>query len=202
MLAGLLGGAVAGGIHALAGPDHLAAITPAAAHAGRNAWRKGLAWGGGHACSTLLIGLAATALRPLLPLASIAGWSERIVGLVLVVLGCWGLLADRWRHRRERHAHGAHRGSAPVCFVIGLIHGAAGGPHLLGVIPAALLPTLHQALLYLLAFGVGALGGMMLWAQLLGWLSTRLPARGSRTLLLTSYAIAVLVGTIWLSSTG
>ena len=51
--------------------------------------------------------------------------------------------------RRVGHPHAS--------FTLGLLHGAAGSSHVLGVIPALALPSTREALIYLAAFGGGSI---------------------------------------------
>ena len=47
MIVTALSGLIAGMVHVLAGPDHLAAVAPLAAGSGAGRWRAGFTWGGG-----------------------------------------------------------------------------------------------------------------------------------------------------------
>ena len=121
MLQTIIAGLTAGAVHVLAGPDHLAAVAPLAANGKVRPWRSGLYWGLGHAGGVLLVGIAAILVRELLPLDRLSDWSERIVGLVLIGIGGWGV----WRatsqsvhshehaHDGTRHAHMHVHGHTP-----------------------------------------------------------------------------------------
>ena len=116
-----LGGLVAGFVHVLSGPDHLAAIAPYAVKEKRRAWLTGMRWGLGHTAGVLVVGVLALMLRHALPVAALSAWSERCVGLVLIGIGIWGIRAALLRrvHTHEHlhdeqphvhiHAHGAGR---------------------------------------------------------------------------------------------
>jgi ABC-type nickel/cobalt efflux system permease component RcnA len=102
LLATIIAGLSAGAVHVLAGPDHLAAVAPLAANGNGRPWRSGLAWGLGHAGGVLLVGLLAILLREILPIERLSDWSERLVGLVLIGIGAWGI----WRATRQGvHSH-------------------------------------------------------------------------------------------------
>ena len=58
---------VAGFVHVLSGPDHLAAIAPYAVDGKTRAWRTGVRWGLGHATGALAVGLLMLAVREALP---------------------------------------------------------------------------------------------------------------------------------------
>jgi ABC-type nickel/cobalt efflux system permease component RcnA len=221
MLAGLL----AGLIHVFAGPDHLAAVAPLAAGAGRRAWTLGLRWGLGHAAGALLLGLAALLLRELLPLEHLSAWSERAVGLVLIGVGLWALRqAFRLRLHSHHHEHGgevhehvhlhdpdsAHtperveKGHAHghAAFGVGLLHGAAGSHHLFGLMPALAMPSRVAAAGYLLCFALGGVLAMLLFSGLIGRLFVVFRGRGEtlyRSLLVLTGSVALIVGIFWIT---
>lgn len=108
MLLPLIGGASAGLIHVLSGPDHLAAIAPLASDGRKRFWATGALWGLGHSSGVFVVGLAALAFRSWLPIDTLSSWSERIVGLVLIAIGLWGLRrALSTRVHSHSHSHGA-----------------------------------------------------------------------------------------------
>jgi len=166
-------------------------------------------WGLGHAGGVLLVGIAALVLREVLPLERLSASSERLVGLVLVGIGVWGIRqAARHRvhvhehgHDGHRHAHAhvhprhtAHHGAshahgdaaahthAPTraAFGVGILHGLAGSSHFLGILPALALPTRSVAIAYVVAFGAGTIAAMTLFAALIGWVAKRFSKGGAR----------------------
>lgn len=215
-----LAGLAAGALHVVSGPDHLAAVAPLAVSQRRRAWTAGTLWGAGHAAGVWVASLLALGLRSLLPLETLSSWGERAVGIVLVLLGLWGL---RRAASRQLHAH-AHRHDAEpphvhvhlhrpgkphpgshmhthASFAIGVLHGIAGGAHILGVLPALAMPTLRDAVVYLAAFGAGTIAAMSGFAAAMGTLAARLHGdtlRAYRWLLGGCAATAVVVGCVWL----
>ena len=120
MLIAALAGALAGFVHVLSGPDHLAAIAPLASNQRRSPWAAGALWGLGHSSGVLVVGLLALWLRGWLPIEAVSSWSERAVGVVLIGIGLWGLHRALRRHVHSHpHAHGplhhdhAHLHAAP-----------------------------------------------------------------------------------------
>lgn len=223
----VLTGLVAGAIHVVSGPDHLAAVAPFAVASRRHAWSIGLRWGVGHAGGVLFIGLISLLLRDWLPLAAISSWSERLVGVVLIGIGLWGgrrALRDRvhtheHEHGGERHVHiHAHDGAtahthgpAPehrhthAAFAVGTLHGVAGSSHFLGVLPALAFPTMTDAVWYLAAYGIGTVAAMVGFASLVGLSARSLSASSTqayRQMLAFSSLAAVLVGGWWLLAGG
>ena len=53
----LFAGIIAAMLHVIAGPDHLAAVTPFAIESKKKAWKVGLFWGVGHLLGMLFIGV-------------------------------------------------------------------------------------------------------------------------------------------------
>jgi len=217
-----LAGIAAGTVHVLAGPDHLAAVAPLAADRPRQGWRLGLWWGMGHSSGVLIVGLLFLALRGMLPLEAISGWSERLVGVVLIGIGLWGLRqallrrlhAHEHNHDGVRHTHihfhtdgkehttrRAHIHSH-LSLSMGILHGFAGSAHVLGVLPALALPTQGQALVYLACFGLGSIGAMGLYGWLIDYSLRGLHRHGLwpyQAFLTASSVLAIAVGTFWLA---
>jgi hypothetical protein len=185
-------GLAAGLLHVFSGPDHLAAVAPLAADSDRSQWRMGLQWGVGHTVGVLLIAGLLLLLREQLPLDAISAYSERIVGVALIMVGGWGV----WRARSgfTPHAH-SHSGAS---FAMGALHGLAGSSHLFGVLPALAFGTRGESILYLAGFGAGAIAGMSAFAAVMGLLSARFSRRHSSSLLYASSAAALVIGGVWL----
>jgi hypothetical protein len=216
-----LSGLVAGALHVWSGPDHLAAIGPLAISQKRQPWRVGVRWGLGHSAGVALVGVLALALREVLPVERLSAVGERLVGVMLIGIGVWGLQrAFRAKlhthlhtHDGDAHAHahlhvrGAHE--APTAHLhthaalgIGVLHGLAGSSHFLGVLPALAFPTLMQAVAYVGAFAAGTIVSMGAFAGLVGALAAR-PAfdgvRAYRGLMATCAIAAIVVGGVWLA---
>ncbi len=223
LIATLVAGLAAGGVHVLSGPDHLAAIAPLAADRPATSWRTGLAWGIGHSTGVWLLAAAALLLRDALPIERLGAISERIVGVVLVAVGLWGLRrllrtrihAHEHEHDGVRHVHfHAHDPNCPhdhphahghthSALAIGTLHGVAGTSHVLGVLPSLLMPTLPAAGAYLLGFGLGSIAAMSGFAWGVGRI-VRLPGvhatRLYRRLMATCSLAAIGVGCWWLAA--
>lgn len=218
-----LAGFMAGAVHVFAGPDHLAAVAPLAVRGHARAWRTGLGWGLGHVTGVAVVGVLALWLRTVLPVDSISSWSERLVGVVLIGVGLWGLRkvwashvhAHEHSHDGARHHHlhvhvHGHRPEPdhfPVhahthaAFGMGIMHGLAGSSHFLGILPALAFPTTSQAVAYLAAFGLGTVAAMVTFSSVMGFVAQRSVARGAfayRGLMGTCSVAAVVVGCAWL----
>lgn len=216
-------GLVAGAIHVVSGPDHLAAVAPFAAESRRKAWEVGLRWGVGHAGGVMFIGLLSLLLRDWLPLDAISAWSERLVGVALIGIGLWGVRrALNGRVHTHKHEHGgqphvhihAHAGATAhtheqvvehrhthAAFAVGTLHGVAGSAHFLGVLPALAFPTLTEAVWYLSAYGAGTVAAMVVFSSLVGWSARSLAASSAlayRQMMAVCSLAAVAVGGWWL----
>jgi hypothetical protein len=190
----LAAGLATGLVHVLSGPDHLAAVAPLSAERDRPHWRAGLQWGLGHTTGVMLIGLLLISFRQLLPIDAISAYSERVVGIALLLVGSWGLLRA---NGSKRHTHA----TAKASFAMGALHGLAGSSHLFGVLPALALPTQMAAFAYLGGFGVGAVIAMTAFSAFVGAVAVSAARRGVNAYRGVLYACslsAILVGGFWL----
>ena len=213
----LITGALAGFVHVLSGPDHLAAVTPMAIDGRERGWVSGWTWGLGHASGVVFVAVLAVLLRHVLPpVHVISAWSERIVGAALIAVGVWAFRRSA-RIRTTAHAHGAvrHRhlhvqngpawlrrlGHAHASFCLGVLHGMAGSSHFFGVLPALALPSLTASLVYIAAFGAGTVLAMTAFAAAVGLAAIRLPhgALPQRAMMMVAASLAVAVGAVWLT---
>ena len=213
----LITGALAGVVHVLSGPDHLAAVTPMAVDARERGWLSGWTWGLGHASGVVVVAVLAVSLRDVLPpIEAISAWSERIVGVALIAVGLWALRRST-RIGAVAHAHGtlSHRhlhlqagpswlrrlGHAHASFCLGILHGVAGSSHFFGVLPALALPSLGASLIYIAAFGAGTVAAMTVFAAAIGTASVRLPngVLPQRAMMVAAATLAITVGSIWIA---
>jgi hypothetical protein len=189
-----IAGLATGLVHVLSGPDHLAAVAPLSADGERAQWRAGLQWGLGHTAGVMVIGLLLISFRELLPVDTISAFSERVVGVALLLVGAWGFMRAR---APKPHVHSA----AGASFAMGALHGLAGSSHLFGVLPALALPTQWAAFTYLGGFGVGAVLAMTAFSAFVGAVSVSAARRGVNAYRGVLYACslsAILVGGFWL----
>ncbi|MBX7099908.1 MAG: hypothetical protein K1X89_19485 [Myxococcaceae bacterium] len=212
-------GLVLGARHALE-PDHLAAVTTLAAER-RGPW-AGLAlgswWGLGHALSLGVVAGTLAALGLEMP-ASVATWLETAVGVMVVLLGLravWLSLREGREGASAWHAHGGSRHRHPAKgehlhlsrwtlatrpLLVGLAHGLAGSGALTALVLAE-LPGTQARLGYVLAFGLGSVGGMAALSGLAGaplhWLR-RVPQVGA-ALLCVAGLVSVTVGALWVAA--
>ena len=89
-----LTGFIAGLIHVLSGPDHLAALAPFTVDRPRRALFVGVHWALGHSCGVGLIALGSLLLREIIPVHLVSSYSERIVGILLIGIGLFIWIRD------------------------------------------------------------------------------------------------------------
>ncbi len=220
----LIAGIAAGALHVVSGPDHLAAIAPLAVRAPHRGATTGAAWGLGHAAGVIALGALGAVAKSFINVASIASWSEFLVGAALLGIGLWAVRQSRAVviHTHE-HAHGqdahhdhehehvhlhvrtpahppsAHKHHTHAAFGVGMLHGAAGTGHLLGVLPSLALPP-RQAAVYLVAYGVSAVLSMTAFGYGLGRVGTRLSPTHLRRFMIATGLFAVGLGIAWMIS--
>jgi len=218
-------GLIAGFVHVLGGPDHLAAVAPLSAEDHRGAWKVGLRWGVGHSAGVVLVGILVYLLKGILHVERFSAFNERLVGVALVVIGLWGLY-KAISHKVHVHAH-KHGGAEHVhvhghehphpglkhptkeghlhmraALGVGILHGLAGSSHLLGVLPALALPTAQATASYLASFAAGTIAAMTGFAATIGWMSMwnffRMD-KAYRIFLGSLSTAALVIGGFWLA---
>ncbi len=210
-------GLIAGTLHVVSGPDHLAALAPIALEDRSRGIRVGATWGLGHGLGVCALGGLGIAFRQVIDVSAMSQWSERFVGVLLIGIGIWALRratrmevhAHRHTHDGDEHVHlhvhvdeadhgGAHVHAAHThaALGVGFIHGAAGTGHLFGVVPALAL-SVPDAAVYILAYLCAAVGSMALFGGLLGQVAARGGTAWMRRLMVATGAGAVLIGAGW-----
>ena len=167
--------------------DHLAAVSTIVSEK-KNIFTASIVgglWGIGHTISLFAVGVLVIFLKLQIS-ESLEAKLEGCVGVMLVVLGLNALrklfqASKVHVHTHEHgghththiHAHGSktaeesHHRLSPRSVLIGMVHGLAGSAALmLLVVPTISSPSI--ALLYILIFGVGSIGGMMAMSFLIG----------------------------------
>lgn len=214
-------GWLAGTIHVWSGPDHLAAIAPLATRYPQRAWAPGARWGIGHSLGVAVVGVLALLTRQWLPVEDISHWGEKLVGVLLMGIGLWGVhKAYRLKVHAHPHAHGQGESSHEHLHVhetsnhlpgshahvhaamgIGILHGLAGSSHLLGILPMLGMRTVWESALYLAAFAGGTIFSMAVFSLLIGWMARRFQIsseKAYRGLMVFCGVAAFGVGLAWL----
>jgi hypothetical protein len=171
--------------------DHLAAVSTIVSER-KSMWSSSLVgglWGVGHTFSLLVVGIPVILFHFEIS-EKVARSLEFCVGLMLIVLGANALrkLArggylhfHLHLHNGRTHIHphihdgspetdphthhGLHLGTRPL--LIGMIHGLAGSAALM-LLVLSTVSSPFIGFLYIIVFGVGSIGGMMLMSALFG----------------------------------
>jgi high-affinity nickel permease len=171
--------------------DHLAAVSTMVTER-RNLWSSALVggmWGLGHTISLTLAGIFVLVLNFEIG-ERVETALEFCVGIMLTLLGlnvlkklvrggnliftlmstARALTSTRiFTSRGEEHAPQAHHGfrASPRALLIGMVHGMAGSAALMLLV----IPTIESkavGLAYIVVFGIGSIGGMMIMSFLVG----------------------------------
>lgn len=198
----LIYGLMLGARHAVE-PDHLAAVSTMAAHgrSRREIISLASAWGAGHATLITVVGTLLI-LLPWQPPGWFESRAEALVGLVMVIMGCyvlWNMRRNKLhvhRHRHEDslehahfhlHRHGPDHGHPTepswlrrplAAYLMGTIHGLAGSGAAIALAVAA-APSTQSAVFYLLLFALGSVAGMAATAAVALWPVVLLSSRFS-----------------------
>jgi len=189
LYAAFLLGLILGIKHAL-DADHLIAVSTIVSEHKSIKWASliGAFWGLGHTVTLFIVGLVVIGLRLTIP-PRVALGLEFLVSVMLVILGA-GIL---WRafsaesvhlhahnHSPEIHAHfhlhesteEDHGHAHPFRsmrkpFVVGMVHGLAGSAALM-LLVLTTIPSPLAGLAYILIFGAGSVGGMLILSSMVG----------------------------------
>lgn len=169
--------------------DHLAAVSTIVSERKNllSASLVGGLWGVGHTISLFVVGALVIFLKLQIS-EQVEAKLEAVVGVMLVLLGLnafrklFGRKEKLHVHTHEHdghkhihlHAHEkgetegkSHHRLSPRSVLIGMVHGLAGSAALmLLVVPSIASPLI--ALIYILIFGIGSIGGMMAMSFLIG----------------------------------
>ncbi|HEX8474984.1 MAG TPA: hypothetical protein VF666_13215 [Pyrinomonadaceae bacterium] len=198
--------------------DHLAAVSTIVSER-KSIWSSSLVgglWGLGHTAALLVVGIAVILFN-----VEIDGKTARVlefgVGLMLVALGINALqkLARGGHLHLHVHQHGGrahihphiHDGSPETDahmhhgfslgtrpLLIGMVHGMAGSAALMLLVLSTISSSFVR-ILYIVVFGIGSIGGMMLMSALFGLPIYLTAARFTRV----NVAVRVLAGLFSLS---
>ena len=178
----------------------------------------------GHSAGVAVVGLAALLLRELLPLEAMSAWGERLVGVLLIGIGVWGLHKARQikvhAHPHNHHGHQAHEhlhvhvpkmdhdqshAHMHAAMGIGVLHGLAGSSHFFGILPMLGMKTQIESGAYLLAFAAGTVFSMAVFSSLMGLLARRFhlsSEKAYRGLMALCGLAAMGIGVWWLLASG
>ncbi|PIN19151.1 hypothetical protein CDL12_08150 [Handroanthus impetiginosus] len=206
-------GFLAGCLHTLSGPDHLAALAPLSI--GRTRMESaavGALWGCGHDAGQVIFGLLFLLLKDRLHIEVIRTWGTRVVGFTLLVIGAMGIREASEvpapcvaLENGENDVSGYESLASPsiakkkigfATFATGIVHGLQPDA-LMMVLPALALPSRLAGAAFLLMFLVGTVIAMGSYTVFIGSCSQALKDRVPRItekLTWVSSLIAIALG--------
>lgn len=98
----VLTGLSLGLIHVLAGPDHLSALAALAVGTSYRAFTLGVRWGIGHSTGLVVVAIIFIMLKGDLDLRRIGRYCDTLVGLFMIGLGSYGVVAAIRSYREKR----------------------------------------------------------------------------------------------------
>lgn len=147
--------------------DHLSAMAILNSHAPnkKSAVYRGIYWGLGHTFILFLVGVAIFILEIYIP-PQFNAFFEKIAAVILILFGIKALY-NFWENRHVKIIHdhppiGLHTHAYPS-FLIGMVHGLAGSAAIL-IVLVSTIKSAVLALLYILIFGLGTIGGMVFFS--------------------------------------
>jgi len=177
-----------------------------------------LHWAAGHGLVLLLLSLLVFGLGISIP-ESLAHWAERLVGVLLIVLGVWIIVQIfRTRLQLQVHQHGtmthmhltrpnsdktaakAEHDHTPV--LVGITHGIAGSAPVLALVTLQAGDKLHLAISYVLLFSLGVACSMFCFGLALSRLQHWLQHYSQRLLNYCRFTLglgAIGLGGLWIS---
>ena len=158
------------------------------------ALRTAVLWSVGHSFTFLGVGLGIVALGLRVP-ASFERAAELAVAIMLIALGVL-----HWKNSSGSGPEISDKPSRPFVrpIVAGIVHGLAGSAGI-ALLALTTIQTATGALLYLLAFGMGTVVGMVISTALLSWplgLSQRATRKQKRTITTLASTASIGLGLI------
>ena len=217
MLISVLTGFAAGTIHVVGGADHLVAIAPTAFRRPRLALREGLAWGIGHSAGVVLLSVLTIFLKDLAHVERMSGFAEFTVGIALLIAGVFAIKTafglkihthPHYHSKGENHQHmhlhvqgrKKHSRHSHASTSLGVLHGLAGGSHLLAVVPALALPPLG-AFIYIFSYLLGSVFAMAAVVLAMSLATLRAGNKALPTLIGLTGTFSILLGCFWVQKT-
>ena len=165
-------GLIAGIIHVISGADHLIAMAPSSITNPKLALKNGLSWGLGHSSGVIILSIIAIFFKDIAHITKFSNFAEFLVGISLLIIGTIAIKNSfKFNIHNHQHEHNngithkhfhyhknrdkRHNRHSHALTSLGILHGLAGGSHLIAVIPALALP-MQEALAYLIAYLMGS----------------------------------------------
>ena len=207
-------GLSAGIFHVVTGADHLVAMAPSSLTNPRKALKNGLSWGLGHSSGIIVLSILAIFIRDIISLERFSSFAEFLVGISLLVIGIiaiknatnFGIHSHQHEHKNgisHKHFHyhqnkNLHNNNSHALTGLGLLHGIAGGSHLIPLIFVITIPDLQGAFIYLFSYLIGSLLIMSLFTYLISITTLNIGKNQIKRLIAFAGGISFSVGLFWI----
>ena len=207
-------GLSAGIIHVVSGADHLVAMAPSSITNPKSALKNGVSWGIGHSSGIIILSILAIFIRDIIPLERFSSFAEFFVGISLLIIGViairnsrnFGIHSHQHEHNNgvsHKHYHyhqnkNLHNKNAHALTGLGLLHGIAGGSHLVPLIFVITIPDIQGAILYLFSYLMGSLVIMSFFTYLISISILKFGRNQLKSLIAFAGGISFSVGIFWI----
>ena len=207
-------GLSAGIIHVVSGADHLVAMAPSSITNPKSALKNGVSWGIGHSSGIIILSVLAIFIKDIIPLERFSSFAEFFVGISLLIIGViairnsrnFGIHSHQHEHNNgitHKHYHyhqnkNLHNKNAHALTGLGLLHGIAGGSHLVPLIFVITIPDIQGAILYLFSYLIGSLVIMSLFTYLISISILKFGRSQLKSLIAFAGGISFSVGIFWI----
>jgi len=210
----ILTGLIAGFIHVVSGADHLIAMAPSSITGPKQAIRNSYSWSLGHSSGVIILAVLAIFIKDIASINKFSHFAEFLVGISLLVVGVYAI-KNYFNLRIHSHSHEHKNGIAHehmhfhsknlkrynnhshALTGLGLLHGFAGGAHLLAILPALALP-LPNALAYLIAYLIGSFISMNLFTCLISFTTLNAGHNFAKRLIAFAGGLSFSMGLFWI----
>ena len=207
-------GLIAGIIHVIGGADHLIAMAPSSITNPKLALKNGLSWGLGHSSGVIILSILAIFFKDIAHLTKLSYFAEFLVGISLLIIGSIAI-KNSFKFNIHTHQHEHNNGISHKHFhyhksrdkrhnrhshaltSLGVLHGLAGGSHLIAVIPALALP-MQEAFAYLIAYLIGSTIIMIFFTYLISLSTMKAGQSIIKKLFAFAGGISFAMGLFWI----
>jgi len=207
-------GLIAGIIHVIGGADHLIAMAPSSITNPKLALKNGLSWGLGHSWGVIILSILAIFIKDITHLTKLSYFAEFLVGISLLIIGSIAIKNSfKFNIHTHQHEHNdgishkhfhyhksrdkRHNRHSHALTSLGVLHGLAGGSHLIAVIPALALP-MQEAFAYLIAYLIGSTIIMIFFTYLISLSTMKAGQSIIKKLFAFAGGISFAMGLFWI----
>ena len=210
----ILTGLIAGFIHVVSGADHLIAMAPSSITRPKQALRNSYSWSLGHSSGVVILAILGIFIKDIASINKFSHFAEFLVGISLLIVGVYAI-KSYFNLRIHYHSHEHNNGishqhmhihgknfkrynnhHSHALTGLGLLHGFAGGSHLLAILPALALP-IPNALAYLSAYLIGSFISMNLFTVFISFTTLNAGQKFIKRLIAFAGGLSFCMGLFW-----